>query len=642
MEDNLMNKVELLAPVGKPDVLKSVIEAGADAVYLGGKNFNMRQHRSDFNFDEFQLKKAEEFVHMKGKRIYVTVNSLLKDDEIASVVNYLSYLDEIGIDAIIIQDIGLLKHLSDHSYNFEVHASTMMNVHNIETARLLKSMGVSRIVTSRDISLDQVLEISKAAAVECEYFIHGDMCASQSGQCYHSGILFGQSSNRGRCLKSCRWPYEFYDITRQKKVTKKQYYLARKDMCMIQHVNVLIEKGVASLKIEGRMKDAEYLSHVVGSYRKMIDRYYENPYMFNIPSPDLKDMYKNGIRDFSSSFALKKARLETVGLSGAKEPKFFSRAVKEPRVREAAEEALTIPSTPHTVSLTVHVATLETLQTVLDYKPSWIYLDTRVPVSYWDNAKMSAAVSMAKERGVPIALSIPSVINDNEEVNLEHFLDDASYEKPDGYLTGNPGVIKMLKAKNIENVFADYTLNVTNKLSVSFLKSLGVKRYCFSPEFPTAVTSTMIDSEMLVQGPIPQMQFESCYIFNIKGKNSDYCPGYCTENKFGFKDEAGEVHEIVPDSRCRNYLMSASHLCLLNNLNEAMNKDVKYLRVDARLYGAEFTSLLLRLYTDAVKAISGKGCYRPDKDDFRELMQRSPYPLGTGVYHRMLNMKKAV
>lgn len=642
MEDNTMNKVELLAPAGKPDVLKSVIEAGADAVYLGGKNFNMRQHRSDFNFDESQLKKAEEFVHMRGKRIYVTVNSLLKDDEIDSVIKYLSYLDEIGIDAIIIQDIGLLKHLSDHPYHFEVHASTMMNVHNIETARLLKSMGVSRIVTSRDISLDQVLEISKAAAVECEYFIHGDMCASQSGQCYHSGILFGQSSNRGRCLKSCRWPYEFYDITLQKQVTRKQYYLARKDMCMIQHVNLLIEKGIASLKIEGRMKDSEYLSHVVGSYRNMIDRYYENPFIFNIPSPELKEMYKNGIRDFSSSFALKKARLETVGLSGVKEPKFFSRAVLEPRAGEAAEKAVIIPSAPHKVSLTVHVATLESLQAALDYEPSWIYLDTRVPASYWDNAKMTTAVKMAKEKGVPLALSIPSVINDNEQVNLKHYLDDATYEKPDGYMTGNPGVMEMLKVKNTENVFADYTLNVTNELSVSFLKSLGVKRYCISPEFSSAVSSSMLDSEMLVQGPIPQMQFESCYIFNIKGKNSDYCPGYCTENKFGFKDEAGEVHEIVPDSRCRNYLMSASHLCLYNNLNEVMNANIKYLRVDARLYEAEFTSLLLRLYSVAVKSISEKGRHLPDKNDFRELMHLSPYPFGTGAYHRILNIKKAV
>lgn len=637
-----MNKAELLAPAGKPDVLKSVIEAGADAVYLGGKKFNMRQHRSDFNFDEYQLKKAVEFVHMKGKRIYITVNSLLKDNETAPVINYLSYLDEIGIDAVIIQDLGLLKHISDHSYGFEVHASTMMNVHNIETARLLKSMGVSRIVTSRDISLDQVLEISKAAGVECEYFIHGDMCASQSGQCYHSGILFGQSSNRGRCLKSCRWPYEFYDMTKGKPVNRKQYYLARKDMCMIQHVNVLIEKGIASLKIEGRMKGAEYLSHVVGSYRDVIDRYYENPLIFNIPSPTLKDMYKNGIRDFSSSFALKKARLETVGLSGAKEPKFFSRAVKEPRAKEPAALPNTNDSAPHKVSLTVHVSTLETLQTALKYRPSWIYLDTRTPASYWYNEKMSTALTAAKERGVPIALSVPSVINDNEEHNLARYLDDPAYEKPDGYLTGNPGVIETLRARNIENIFADYTLNITNNLSVSLLKSMGVKRFCFSPEFPDATGSELMENEMLVHGPVPQMQFESCYIFNIKGKNSDYCPGYCTESRFGFKDEAGEVHEIVPDSRCRNYLMSASHLCLLNHLNKIVNHHVRYLRVDARLYGAEFASLLLRLYTGAVQAISGKGHYRPDKKAFQTLVEQSPYPLGTGVYHKMLNMKEAV
>lgn len=637
-----MEQVELLAPAGKPDVLKSVIDAGADAVYLGGKSFNMRQHRSDFNFDEFQLKKAAEFVHLKGKKLYITVNSLLRDEEITPLMDYLDYLDDIKVDAIIIQDTGLLKHLSEQDYNFDVHASTMMNVHNVATAKLLKSMGISRIVTSRDISLDQVLEISKAADIESEYFIHGDMCASQSGQCYHSGILFGQSSNRGRCLKSCRWPYQFYDMSSQKPVSKKQYYLARKDMCMIQHVDLLIAKGITSLKIEGRMKDASYLHHIVSSYRNVIDRYYENPYVFGMPAPVLKDMTKNGIRDFSSCFAIKKARLETVGLSGAKEPKFFSRAIKETRIQESGPETGTVRSVPNTLSLTVHVSTLETLRAALDFRPSWIYLDTRMPVAYWDGKKVSMAVSMAKEDGVPLGFSIPSVINDNEIDNLKSYLDSDTHEKPDGFLTGNPGVIEVLSKKGIENIFADYTMNVINKLSVVFLKDQGVKRFCLSPEFPFVVNTDIIENELLVHGPLPYMQFESCYIFNIKGKNSDYCPGYCTERKYGLKDEAGEIHEIVPDGRCRNYFMSSSHLCLINHLNELIKPHIKFLRVDARLYRPDFTALLLGLYSEAVKTISRQGCYRLSKDAFHSLIQQSPYPLGTGAYHRMLNMKKAM
>ena len=632
-----MGKVELLAPAGKPDILKSVIEAGADAVYLGGKSFSMRQHRSEFNFDLFQLRKAVEFVHQKCGNIYVTVNALFKDKEFSSLIDYLDYLNEINVDAIIIQDIGLLHLLRERQYNFDIHASTMMNVHNIDSARLLKSKGVSRIVTSRDISLDHVKAISEAAEIECEYFIHGDMCASQSGLCYSSGILFGQSSNRGRCLKPCRWPYQFYDITKQKPLGSKKYYLARKDMCLIRHIDTLISKGIASLKIEGRMKDKDFLHHIVMSYRKVIDKYYENPFLFN-PSPDvLKDIHKKRKRDLCTCFALKEAGMETFGLTGKREPKFFSRAVKEKRIekREASKQSTPKPDrSPINLSITVHVATFETLTTALSHKPAWIYLDTHLPVGYWDEKRISRAFKMASDYEIPVALYLPSIMHDSEINNLHHYLNNSNSMKPNAFLIGSLGAIEALRKRDDVQIFADYTLNVINSRSVLFLKELGITRYCLSPEFPSMLTTKLMEGELLVHGPLPYMQFQRCYIYAIKGKNKDYCSGYCKESTFGFMDDRGEIHELVPDTRCRNYFISGTHLCLIDSLNSLVGGDIKHLRIDARLYDPVFTDLLLRIYGSAVKEMADKGRYHIDEKDFYALIEKSPYPLGIGAYYR--------
>lgn len=200
-------KVELLAPAGKWGALEAVIEAGADAVYLAGKHFNMRMHRSDFNFTNEQLARAVEYAHQRGVKIYVTVNNLLGDNETGKLRKYLIYLQEINVDAIIIQDLGAICLVKELELDIPMHASTMMNVHSTGMAVELKRLGVSRIITSRDITLSQVKEIGEKSGVEMEYFVHGDMCVSQSGQCYSSGILFGKSANRGECMKPCRWNY---------------------------------------------------------------------------------------------------------------------------------------------------------------------------------------------------------------------------------------------------------------------------------------------------------------------------------------------------------------------------------------------------------------------------------------------------
>ncbi len=455
------------------------------------------------------------------------------------------------------------------------------------------------------------------------------MCASQGGQCYHSGIVFANSSNRGKCMKPCRWPYTLYDIGEDRDVTSGMHFLARKDMCMIDHVPLLCEKGAASMKIEGRMKDADYLGRIVALYREVIDLYYANPLVFQTPQRVKEEIELLKVRDYSTCFALNKAGIDSMGLSGAREPGQFSRAMKEPRL--VTDDEVHVPAMnaysilqQEPLCLTVHVSTLETLERVLDYCPSWVYIDTGLPVSYWNAKRMVHAFELAEKKGVPAALTVPPVTTDDDMKRLEHFLDTSAGRMPSGFLAGNLGAISMLRHRGRDNIFADYHLNAINEMAISLLKNVGVDRACHSIEFPLSMDITDMECEALVHGPMPFMQFESCAIFNILGRDSDCCQSLCSERRYGLRDQAGEVHEIVPYSGCRNYFMSAAHLCMLNDLDSVFQKGVKYIRIDARLYDAEFSALLLELYSGVLQG----GVVKPE--DLQLIIDKSPYPLSKG------------
>ncbi|MEP9410788.1 MAG: U32 family peptidase [Candidatus Brocadia sp.] len=324
-------KIELLAPAGRWEALTAVIDAGADAVYLGGKHFNMRLHRSDFNFTDEQIVEAVRYAHSKKVKLYITVNNLLCNDEMNEVRRFINFLSKIQVDAIIIQDLGVLHLIRKMGVSTPVHISTMMNIHNVESALTLRELGVSRVVTSRDISLAQVKEIREKAGIEVEYFVHGDLCICQSGQCYASGVLFSKSANRGECMKPCRWHYTLVESVSGQPIgdLPSGHLLAMKDMCLLRHIPDLIHAGVCSLKIEGRMRHADFLKEVVGIYRKAIDTYLDNPAAYYLNSIDYEQLHKHRVREFTTSMAFTPASASLVDISGSREPLFLSRAAKE-------------------------------------------------------------------------------------------------------------------------------------------------------------------------------------------------------------------------------------------------------------------------------------------------------------------------
>lgn len=253
---------ELLAPAGNLEIFKGVIESGADAVYVGGSMFGARAYAN--NFTEEELLEAIDFAHLRGVKVYLTVNTLIKNSEFSKLYDYLLVYYKRGLDAVIVQDIGVVKAIHEYFPSMEIHTSTQMTVTGADGVRFLSQFGVTRVVMAREVSLDEMKRIHEETGMELEAFVHGALCYSYSGQCLFSSILGGRSGNRGRCAQPCRLPYTVEG-------KKDEYILSLKDMCGIKALDKLHDAGVYSLKIEGRMKQLEYACGVVKYYRSYID-----------------------------------------------------------------------------------------------------------------------------------------------------------------------------------------------------------------------------------------------------------------------------------------------------------------------------------------------------------------------------------
>ncbi|MFR6488723.1 MAG: peptidase U32 family protein [Clostridium sp.] len=272
---NAEKKVELLAPAGSMEALRAAVQNGCDAVYLGGSMFGARAFAN--NFDEEELIEAIAYAHVYGVRVFVTVNTLIREEEFDDCVAYVQFLYAHDVDAVIIQDLGLFSVLHERFPDMELHASTQMHIHNPQGIRFMEACGASRVVVPRETSVEEIREYAELG-VDLEVFVQGALCVSYSGQCLMSALTLHRSGNRGECAQNCRMRYQLeqQDGKETKLFNGKgEYLLSPKDMNTLQRVPELIEAGIASFKIEGRMKRPEYVALMVSLYRKAIDAYYE-------------------------------------------------------------------------------------------------------------------------------------------------------------------------------------------------------------------------------------------------------------------------------------------------------------------------------------------------------------------------------
>lgn len=268
-----MKKVELLSPAGDMKSLKMAIKCGADAVYISGKDYGARKFADNFTLDE--IREAVSYSHLYGVKLYVTINTLIEEDDTHAVLSYVRDLYEIGVDALIVQDLGLINIIRYKFPNLEIHASTQTHNCSPECLTFLEGIGVKRAVLSRELTISEISELN--TSLELEVFIHGALCVSYSGQCLISSYLFGRSGNKGECSQVCRFCYDIYND--EEKIVSSKYAISMKDLCVCDDIKKLLELGVSSLKIEGRMKSCYYVGYVTKFYRNLIDKYYNGEEM---------------------------------------------------------------------------------------------------------------------------------------------------------------------------------------------------------------------------------------------------------------------------------------------------------------------------------------------------------------------------
>lgn len=297
-----MKKIELLAPVGSFDSLKAAVQNGANAVYLGGKDFSARASAN--NFDRNELIEAVKYSHIRGVQVFVTVNTLIKQYEIDDFVEYVKFLYDIDIDALIVQDIGMAKLIKKLLPDFELHASTQMVAHSLEDVKYLQSVGFDRVVLARELNVDEIKWICENTTVDIEVFVHGALCVCYSGQCLMSSMIGNRSGNRGRCAQPCRQKYELIDINTGEVVNSNgDYLLSPRDLSTIEDLDKIIEAGVLSLKIEGRMKKPEYVATVVSGYREAINEFISKN-KINISEEIINNLYTIFNRKFTKGYIL--------------------------------------------------------------------------------------------------------------------------------------------------------------------------------------------------------------------------------------------------------------------------------------------------------------------------------------------------
>lgn len=301
-----MKKPELLAPAGNMEKLKMALLYGADAVYLGGKAFGLRAFGGNFTNEELQ--EAVDFAHKLGKKIYVTVNIFPHNSDIAKLPAYLTFLNEIKVDAILVADLGVFTLAKEYAPDVELHISTQANNTNWAAVNAWGELGASRVVLAREMSLEEIKEIREKCSVELEMFVHGAMCISYSGRCLMSNYLTGRDANRGSCAQPCRWNYalveekrpgQYFPVLEDERGT---YIFNSKDMCLLPYLPDVIASGVDSLKIEGRMKSVHYAASVVKAYREAIDSYFAAPEQFEVKKEWVEELDKVSHRAYTTGF----------------------------------------------------------------------------------------------------------------------------------------------------------------------------------------------------------------------------------------------------------------------------------------------------------------------------------------------------
>ena len=596
-------KVELLAPAGNFEIFKELLPLPCDAFYFGGKLLNMRLHRKDFNFTNDELAQAVKMAHCEGKSAYITVNNLHDKEDLENLEPYLEFIaNDVKPDALIVQDFSTLALCTKLGLN--IHASVMMNVHSRETVQRLLQLGVSRVVVSRDVPLAQVKILSGVTDMEFEYFVHGDMCIAHSGQCLYSQMLFGCSGNRGVCLKPCRWDF---DIEANGKRYGTSFPMSARDMCMYEYIPELIDSGVVSFKIEGRMRGTDYLKILIDAYGDSINRYIDDPLSFD-RKKDSEKLFDNRQRDTSTAYAFGSPGLSFINSRYEGTGKFystgkvFSKATEESGITEKRTGeiknylASCAAANPGRLELGIKVNDMASAKAAVDKGVDYIYLsgETFLP-----------GVSFCKKDIIDLAqkskvyLSLPRVTLD---IDMDGYCQLLTNELGiAGLVCANLGSIYKFKGKY--PLVGDYPLNIYNNEAAKFFMDEGLQSFTVSAEAKLADLADVLSAngktmQLIVQGSPTVMYLEHDLYKNLEG---DYA------GKIYLVDEAGFKHPVYKDRNGRNHLLLYKDLCLLPVLKELHGAGLCSIRIEAAHLDCNEITRLIDIYQRAVNDLDRCG-----------------------------------
>ncbi len=649
--------MELLAPAGRKDVLEAVIEAGADSVYLSGKRFQMRSHRGDFHFDNEGLREATQLVHECGKRIYVTVNTILSNHELNDARGFLEDLEEIGVDAVIVCDLAILALARELDVSYELHASTMMNVHDLDQVRMLKELGVNRIVTSRDISIREAGILGEKANIPVEYFVHGDMCVAQSGQCTLSGIAMGKSANRGECMKPCRWEYELISLHNGgvSKPLRQGHLMALRDLSLMRNVPELVDAGICALKIEGRMRDAAYLKNLVALYREVLDEFYRWPSSFYVRSKSLESLFRSRLRDLSSLSTNGAPSNSTFfDVSGKRESLMLSNGCREEcssscTAREIFSAKVPVNGNRSVPELSISVGSLDSVRAALDAGANRVYLaseTSQFSPEQWTPGTFAEALEIIAENGAKAGLDTPRVSTARSILEWNNLLRQCSGRPVHYVLAHHLGVLKRARQDLPQaTILADYGFNTLNTAAVSFLAKLGAGAITLSQEasfsnVEEVASTSELPIELLAHGPLTGMLLEHCLIaINLtKSGAKDVCRAPCQQMEFAIRDMKGEERHIIADQYCRNHILAAKDLAILPQIDAFLSLRVASLRIEGQFYSPELVARLTKAYRNAIDQWkAGAPTAVPPREEVESLVEASPRPWNYGGYSKRIS-----
>lgn len=607
-------EIELLAPAGTFEIFKDVVQSGCDAVYFGGPVLNMRMMRKGYNLSHEEIIEAIKVAHTLDKKVYVTVNNLFSEEDVEEAREYLRFLDEVRPDALIVQDMAVLALIREMELTVPIHASVMMNVHNLEMIYALRDLGVSRVVTSREMDLQTAKLLGQRSGMELEYFIHGDMCSVHGANCYFSSQVFGMSSNRGKCMKPCRWDYR---IKKDGYVFPAEYPLAVKDMFMYEHLPELIESGITSFKIEGRMRDKEFMVMLANSYGEAIDRYIGDPVGFD-RTIDSKMLHNNRKRDFSTAYAFGKPGLSNINRRYEGTGKFYStgkvfstptaeRELSETRVMELRERlAQGKRMNQHKPELAVRVNNMAQATLALELGVEHLYLPGDVfepdrPFTKQDIKELGALKGNTK-----LYLGMPRMMTELHFAQYDHLLSGERLPI-DGLMITNLGAIRRFSNCGYP-MMGDANLNVYNHLSAGLYAGLGLNKLTVSPEmtmehFASFTSRCDLPLEVVVHGTPALMYmehdlFENTEVMEPIGEEDNL---YVSNEVLVLKTDKGE-NPVYRDQYGRCHLLFSKELCYLPMIKELSGLGIASVRIEGATYSVEELRGIITAYQAAINS----------------------------------------